>query len=123
MRTTREVAKAVRKKTQYNPAYGGHRQEVKEPHPFLREVPQENDQADEQRRRGRFNNVLGELQQSRNGRPPSPQPGPSGLRRPFNRTKRQRNPCAATVELEIMKDEEMYDEINESEMMSYDTRL
>ena len=123
MRTTRAVTKAVRKKTEYNAVYGGHRQEVQEPHPFLREVPRQNDHVDEQERRGRFNNILGELQQRRDGRPPSPQPEPSGLRRPFNRAKRQRNPCAATVELEIMKDEEMYDEINESEMMSYDTRL
>ena len=123
MRTTRAVTKAVRKKTEYNPVYGGHRQEVREPHPFLREVPRENDQADEQERRGRLPNVPGAAQQRRDGRSPSPQPGPSGLRRPFKRAKRQRNPCATTVELEIMKDEEIYDEINESEMMSDDTRL
>ena len=123
MRITGAVTKAVRKKTEYNPAYGEHRRDVREPHPFLREVPRENDPADEQERMGRFNNILGELQQRRDGRPPSPQPGPSGLRRPFNRAKRQRNPCAATVKLEILEYEEMYDEINESEMMSDDTTL
>ena len=75
MRTTRAVAKAVRKKTECNPVYGGRRQEVREPHPFLREIPRENDQADEQETAGDIHPTSPRpVQQRRDGRPPSPQP-------------------------------------------------
>ena len=98
----------MKDQTQYNPAYVVQVQ-LQEPQPYTREVHRESNEADEL--------------QGRDGRPPSPQPGPSGLRRNFNRAKRQRNCCVATVGLEIMKSEELYDEINESEMMNDDTTL
>ena len=92
MRTKRQAAKDVEDKTEENPMYVGRR-------------------------------ACGVLNQRRDERPPSPQPGPSGFRgaaggRPANWAKRKRNPCVATIELEIMNNQEVYDEINESEMIN-----